>query len=231
MKRCGNALVKMENDNMDYRQSNAFFWIQKKNEKNENMVVINGTLSSFDKIPHALRFFKSSSEILVKETSKTKISITRMYQKIRSGSKDFLVVCVVCVSGFIDEKDTSNRNIAYTFFYETTQSIDASVLEDIEINLNKCLELTGSLNSFDEKDFKECLSYVNPQECNNEMKSIWTRNYDWKNGIKKICQDVRRDPAVVCAPLMVLAAVTARCILGFVKKNKPAETLNDKVNK
>lgn len=216
---------------MDNLLSSTFFWIQKKNEKNENMVVIDGTLSSFDKIPHSLRFFNPSGRILVKETSKTNISIVCIYPNDKSKFKDYSVVCLICISGWIDEKDSSKRNIAYTFFYETPKNIDANILVDIENNLKKCLKLTDSLDSFDEKDFKECLSLVDSQECNKEMNHILMRNYKGKSGLKKALKDVLSHPEMVLKSALFLGATVVPAVvsLRFKRKNKPTETVNPEV--
>lgn len=168
---------------MESQPVNTYFWIQKKNENDENMVVVNGEFSKFKKLPHSIRFFKPTGEFFDEKTSKTKISIQRMMYRRN------LVECLICVCGWIDEKDASNRNIAYSFYYVTPE-IDADVLIDVKDCLKNCLNLTKSLEFFDEKDFKECFSRVDPQKCQNEMKNIWTRRYEGGGVVKKMLKDM-----------------------------------------
>lgn len=220
VKKCVNALGSMESINMGNQQVNTYFWIQKKNERDENMVVVNGVFSSFKELPHSIRFFKPTGEFFDEKTSKTKISIQRMYRKNQ-------VECLICVSGWIDEKDASNRNIAYSFYYVTPE-IDANVLIGVKDCLKNCLNLTKSLEFFDEKDFNECFSRVDPQKCQNEMKNIWTRRYEGRGGIKKMLKDMCNDPVGLVEKLSALVGLVAGAgVLASYKKRKRNEVNHD----
>ena len=204
---------------MGNQQVNTYFWIQKKNERDENMVVVNGVFSSFKELPHSIRFFKPTGEFFDEKTSKTKISIQRMYRKNQ-------VECLICVSGWIDEKDASNRNIAYSFYYVTPE-IDANVLIGVKDCLKNCLNLTKSLEFFDEKDFNECFSRVDPQKCQNEMKNIWTRRYEGRGGIKKMLKDMCNDPVGLVEKLSALVGLVVGAGVLAYKKRKRNEVNHD----
>lgn len=219
VKKCVNALGSMESINMGNQQVNTYFWIQKKNERDENMVVVNGVFSSFKELPHSIRFFKPTGEFFDEKTSKTKISIQRMYRKNQ-------VECLICVSGWIDEKDASNRNIAYSFYYVTPE-IDANVLIGVKDCLKNCLNLTKSLEFFDEKDFNECFSRVDPQKCQNEMKNIWTRRYEGRGGIKKMLKDMCNDPVGLVEKLSALVGLVVGAGVLAYKKRKRNEVNHD----
>ena len=220
VKKCVNALGSMESINMGNQQVNTYFWIQKKNERDENMVVVNGVFSSFKELPHSIRFFKPTGEFFDEKTSKTKISIQRMYRKNQ-------VECLICVSGWIDEKDASNRNIAYSFYYVTPE-IDANVLIGVKDCLKNCLNLTKSLEFFDEKDFNECFSRVDPQKCQNEMKNIWTRRYEGRGGIKNMLKDMCNDRVGLVEKLSALVGLVAGAgVLASYKKRKRNEVNHD----
>ena len=144
------------------------------------------------------------------------------------------MVCLICVSGWLDEKDASERNIAYTFYYVAPQIkdaevfINADVLADTENNLKNCLKKTNSLEFFDEKDFNECFSRVDPQKCNNEMKNIWTKRYeDRTEGLKKLARELRNDPSKIFEGLTAIAATVVAGVSIFKSLKKKKEVNND----
>lgn len=133
---------------------NTYFWIQKKDESQKNMVIINGSFSSFEKIPEEMISFKKK-DFLISESTKTKISCCLYPQKQ-----------VLYVDGITDEKDSVGRYVAYTFICESQQRIDWFFLEHVRKELLKCMELVNSKTYFDEEDFNDVFARVNLNECN-----------------------------------------------------------------
>lgn len=145
---------------------NTYFWIQKKDESQKNMVIINDALSSFEKIPEEIISLKKR-EFLLSESTKTKISCYLAYPQKH----------VLYVDGITDEKDSVGRYVAYNFICESQQRIDWYFLEYVRKELLKCMDLVDSKTYFDEEDFNDVFARVDLNECNSPTKELLKREY------------------------------------------------------
>ena len=189
----------------------TYFWIQKKDENGENIVVANNSISSFDQIPEDIRIFQPNSasqrlkEILV-QTENLKVSFGLKHTKMTE--TDYADFQTIYVDGYTSQKDKSGRNTCYNFIYRSVEKIDTIALETIEKSLLKCMELSKSIDYFDEMELRDALSQIDLEKCNSWKKDIIKREFgSWnRENIKEGC--------------MVLASVAIPAILMSLIKKK-----------
>lgn len=173
----------------------TYFWIQKKDQNGKNIVIVNGAFATFEQMPDEVRFFQPNSrqqyqKQIISQTEKIKISYYLSHGPFPVQSNNYMDVQTIYIDGCVNDKDTSNRNISYNFIFKSSREIESDVLEIVEKELLKCLDMSGSLESFDADDFHTSMLKVDVKRINNWKSNLVKREFGtWfnKENLKEGC--------------------------------------------
>ena len=172
----------------------TYFWIQKKDLNGKNIVVVNGAFANFDQMPEEVRVFRPNSrqqfqKEVISQTEKIKISYCLSHCPFPAQSNNYMDVQTIYIDGCVNDKDSSSRNISYNFIFKSSREIESDVLEIIEKEFLKCLDMSGTLESFDVDDFHTSMLKVDVKKINNWKSNLvkrefgsWFSKKNWKEG-------------------------------------------------
>ena len=172
----------------------TYFWIQKKDLKGKNIVIVNGAFASFDQMPDEVRSFQPNSrqqyqKEIIFQTGKLKISYCLSHGPFPTQSSNYMDVQTIYIDGSVNDKDSSNRNISYNFIFKSSREVESEVLEIIEKEFLKCLDMSGTLESFDVDAFHTSMLNVDVKKINNWKSNLvkrefgtWFSKKNWKEG-------------------------------------------------
>ena len=191
------------------RDYETYFWIQKKDPNGKNIVIVNGAFATFEQMPDEVRVFQPNSrqqyqKQIISQTKKIKISYYLSHRPFPAQSNNYMDVQTIYIDGCVNDKDSSNRNISYNFIFKSSRKIESDVLEIVEKEFLKCLDMSGVLESFDADDFHTSMLKVDVKRINNWKSNLVKREFGtWfnKENLKEGC--------IAAALIMVPAIATS----------------------